>query len=100
MSSATTRCATESDANGVARVHRLSRAWYYGSEADVTDNREATWREALAEPDRATWLAELDGVTVGFLSLLRSPEPDRVLKAHRPPRVARPDRDRRRRSSL
>ena len=46
------RHAGVADAEPVAHVHRLSRAWYYGTEADPDDGREVLWSRLLAEPGR------------------------------------------------
>ncbi len=80
MSSVTTRPATAGDADDIGRVHRLSRAGYYGTEADPDDGREEMWGQLLGQAGRATWVAELDARTVGFLSTLREDDSDRQLK--------------------
>ncbi len=80
MSSATTRPAGPDDATDIGRVHRLSRAWYYGTEADPADGRDEMWRELLSRPGRSTCVAELGGAVVGFLSMLRPAEPGAPLE--------------------
>jgi hypothetical protein len=52
------RPAADSDANAVAHVHRLSRAWYYGTEPDPGDGRKSMWAQLIAQPGRRFLLAE------------------------------------------
>ena len=69
------RRATADDADAIAYVHRLSRAWYYGTEPDPDDGREQLWSRLLAQPGRTTYVATTADGTVGFVSWLR-PVPD------------------------
>jgi GNAT superfamily N-acetyltransferase len=69
------RPARPADAAAIAHVHRLSRAWYYGTEADPADDRQAMWDHLLGEPGRTTWVAEDDGTVVGFGSWTRTTTP-------------------------
>ncbi len=78
------RLAGVGDAEAVAHVHRLSRAQYYGTEADPGDGREAFWSGLLAEPDRATHLAEAAGRVIGFVSSIRVVEPTSGLELTSP----------------
>lgn len=64
-----------SDADDVAHVHRLSRAWYYGTEPDFDDGREAMWSHLIAQPGRLFYVAESGGSMVGFMSAIRTAEP-------------------------
>jgi ribosomal protein S18 acetylase RimI-like enzyme len=71
MTAVGVRAGTQSDVNEIARVHRLSRAWYYGKPADAEDGREELWAQLIAEPERVTHVAESDGSLVGFISATR-----------------------------
>ena len=74
------RPAALGDAAVVAHVHRLSRAWYYGTEADPGDGREELWSRLMAEPARAFLLAEAPEGVIGFASWTRLVEPIAVLE--------------------
>jgi ribosomal protein S18 acetylase RimI-like enzyme len=66
------RRARLTDAREIARVHRLSRAHYYGVLPESNDDREAMWAHLLSQHDRLTWIAEASGAIVGFLSARHS----------------------------
>lgn len=74
MTNVGVRVGTQIDVNEIARVHRLSRAWYYGKPADAQDGREALWADLIAEPERVTHVAASDGSLVGFISATRVSE--------------------------
>lgn len=69
------RHAGVADAEPVAHVHRLSRAWYYGTEADPDDGREVMWSRLMAEPERVFLLAEAAVGAIGFVSWTRAATP-------------------------
>ena len=61
------RPAQLTDHAGIAHMHRLSRADYYGVPVGP-DDRDAMWRHLLGEAERVTWVAEARTELVGFLS--------------------------------
>ena len=65
------RRAVLADADQIAAVHRLSRATYYGPTPDDSDDRAAMWRQLLSGPDRLTYVVELSGRVVAFMSTRR-----------------------------
>ena len=75
MSTRGLRLAGAGDADAIARVHRLSRAWYYEQPADADDGREELWRRLLAEPGRRTHVATSGDSVVGFISVADRPRP-------------------------
>lgn len=68
------RPGTDRDVEQIAHVHRLSRAHYYGVEADAGDRREAMWSHLLAQPGRSMHVAEESDRMVGFISAMRAEE--------------------------
>lgn len=62
------RPAIDADADGIAAVHRLSRAVYYGVVPDPKDERATMWAQLLTEEARLTWVAE-DDDEVGVLEV-------------------------------
>jgi len=66
------RPGTDRDVEAIAHVHRLSRAWYYGTEPDPGDGREAMWSHLLAQPGRSIHVAEESDKVVGFISAMRA----------------------------
>lgn len=72
---------TDRAADAIASVHRLSRAWYYGTRPDSEDGREAMWAELIAQPGRITYLAESAAYgAVGFMSAIRVTQPRLALE--------------------
>lgn len=68
------------DADRIAHVHRVSRAWYYGTDTDPSDGREVMWSELLAQPGRITCIAESAGGVVGFMSAIRVAKAENTLE--------------------
>ena len=66
------RLGTDRDVDGIADLHRLSRTWYYGTEPDPGDGREAMWSHLFAQPGRVVHVAEEFDRIVGFLSAIRA----------------------------
>ena len=66
------RPGTDRDVEQIAHVHRLSRAWYYGTEADAGDGRDAMWSHLLAQAGRSIHVAEESDRMVGFISAMRA----------------------------
>lgn len=64
----------------IAHVHRLSRAWYYGTEPDVRDGREAMWSQLIAQPGRTTHLLETARRVLGFISAARTTDRPNTLE--------------------
>src|SRR3954451_10415310 len=83
------RVGTAADVAEIARVHRLSRAWYYRTEADASDGREAMWAHLIAQPGRIVHVAERSGGLVGFMSALREDELEDTITL--PPLYVLPD---------
>jgi ribosomal protein S18 acetylase RimI-like enzyme len=73
------RLGTDGDVEKIAHVHRLSRAWYYGTEADPDDGREAMWAHLIAQPGRKTHVAERSDRMVGFVSAVRAEDLEATL---------------------
>ncbi len=68
------------DAHEIAHVHQLSRSWYYGIRVDAEgETRAAMWSKLLAQPTRATYVAEDEDQIVGFISFTRTDDqPDQL----------------------
>lgn len=74
------RLGTDRDVEEIAHVHRLSRAWYYGTEADPGDGREAMWAHLIAQPGRMIHVAERSDRVVGFMSAIRTEDLEATLE--------------------
>lgn len=74
------RPADMADAAGIAEVHRLSRASYYGVPPGPAGERDGMWRELLGQPGRSTLVAESASGTRGFMSSITLDGPDRELE--------------------
>jgi len=74
------RPGTDRDVEEIAHVHRLSRAWYYGTEADPGDGREATWAHLIAQPGRRFHVAVRSDRLVGFMSAIRTEDLEPTLE--------------------
>jgi ribosomal protein S18 acetylase RimI-like enzyme len=64
------RRGTVDDVEAVAHVHRLSRAWYYGVEAQADDGRETMWADLVAQAGRTVHVAQSGDAVVGFMSAI------------------------------
>ena len=69
------RRAQRPDAFEIARVHRLSRASYYGAPPETDDDRETMWANLIGEQERLTYVAEESSALIGFMSAYHRDQP-------------------------
>jgi GNAT superfamily N-acetyltransferase len=72
MAEISVRAAVVTDAGAMARVHRLSRAQYYGVPPTDADDREEMWAHFIGDPDRTTYVACDADEVIAFVSAHRS----------------------------